>query len=396
MLEGRASGAGTRRYAERMAAQGLAEPAHYRNVGELSCSSVGLGTYLGDSDAKTDALYEEAFGEALSAGCNVVDSAINYRFQRSERSIGAALQDLVGSGRVRREELVVCTKGGFLSFDGEAPRDVRGWFQETFGKTGVATLADVVAGCHCMTPAYLRHQIAQSRANLGLDCLDVYYVHNPESQLDEIPREEFYRRLQSAFGVLEEEVRAGRLQAYGVATWDGFRVDPDAPTHLSLQDVCRAAAAAGGPGHHFRFIQLPFNLSMPEACVLANQTVDAPAGTSSAPAGTGAGGAGVSATAEGAPGRPMTVLAAAARLGVAVVASASLLQTRVLQHMPPAMAEYLPGLQTSAQRALQFVRSAPGVTTALVGMKNVSHVEENLRTVKVPPLDPAALARIFG
>jgi len=48
-------------------------------------------------------------------------------------------------------------------------------------------------------------------------------------------------------------------------------------------------------------------------------------------------------------------------LGVTVVASASLLQGRIDPHA-----------------AIQFVHSAPGITTALIGMSRVEHVEENL------------------
>ena len=379
-IPGHATPEGTAAFAKRHTAResGAAHAGHFRDAFASSpdgprMSSIGIGTYLGDPDGRTDAGYRGSVARAAELGINVIDSAVNYRFQRSERSIGGALQDLIHSGRARREELVICTKGGFLSFDGEAPRNAKAWFEETFSKSGVATLADVVAGCHCMTPAYLKHQIARSRENLGVECLDVYYVHNPETQLDEIPRDEFDRRLAAAFGLLEEEVKAGRLRAYGVATWDGFRVEPDAPNHLSLQDVVRAAESAAGRGHHLRFVQLPFNLAMPEAHVLANQRLGDP----------------------GSP-QPVSILEAVRRLGIAVVASASLLQARVIQRMPAHIAEYIPGLQTPAQRALQFVRSMPGVTTALVGMKDVHHVEENAGLSRIAPLDAGALGRILG
>jgi aryl-alcohol dehydrogenase-like predicted oxidoreductase len=41
-----------------------------------------------------------------------------------------------------------------------------------------------------------------------------------------------------------------------------------------------------------------------------------------------------------------------------------------------------------AQRALQFTRSAPGLATALIGMKQPNHVQQNLELCKKPLLEP--------
>ena len=40
---------------------------------------------------------------------------------------------------------------------------------------------------HCMSPAYLENQIERSRRNLGMETIDLFYVHNPESQLATFP-----------------------------------------------------------------------------------------------------------------------------------------------------------------------------------------------------------------
>ena len=60
------------------------------------------------------------------------------------------------------------------------------------------------------------------------------------------------------------------------------------------------------------------------------------------------------------------------------------------------LAELFPGFSTDAQRALQFARSAPGVTTALVGMSNPSHVVENLALAAQDPAPPEAYQRLFS
>src|SRR5919197_4172030 len=255
-LPGRATADGTARYAARFGGR-LPAP-HFRTLDDLGhVSSLGLGTYLGREDDATDNAYHRAVARALELGFNVFDTAVNYRHQRSERSIGAALAALTAGGAVQRDEVVVATKGGFIPFDTELPRDPGSYFIETYLRSGILRPDDVVANSHSMTPRYLGDQIERSRRNLGVETIDVYYVHNPETQLDEVERAEFLSRLRAAFGALEEAVSARKLRWYGAATWNGFRIAPQERGHLSLVEVLAAAHDAGGADHHFRIIQLP-------------------------------------------------------------------------------------------------------------------------------------------
>jgi len=368
-LQGYATTEGTARYRERFA--GALAAGHFRFEQGLWLSSVGVGTYLGDADEETDLSYTEALTRAVELGANVLDTAANYRFQRSERSLGAALAALVDGGASARDELLVCTKGGYLPFDGQPPRGregVRAYVEETFVRTGVATFEEIVGGSHCMTPRYLAHQVAQSLRNMNLETVDVYYLHNPETQLGFVPRGEFERRLRAAFEQLEGERAAGRLRFYGAATWNGFRVAPQDRGHLSLERMFELAREAGGDAHGFRFVQLPFNLAMPEALVSENQSFK---------------------------GAHVSLLEAARALGVTVVASASLLQGKVARDLPERIRAPLGSLATDALTALQFVRSTPGLTTALVGMSRRAHVEENLQLAKLPPASAEDYSRLF-
>jgi aryl-alcohol dehydrogenase-like predicted oxidoreductase len=307
---------GTARYRERFA------DGDFHVQHGLVLSSIGIGTYLGNPDAATDQSYTRSVVRAVQLGVNVIDTAANYRFQRSERSIGEALKILANEHGIAREELVICTKGGYLPFDGAPPRNVREYVTETFVKPGIISFGDIVAGSHCMTPSYLQSQLDQSLRNMGIECVDVYYIHNPESQLQYIPAAEFYNRLKQAFARLEENRRQGKLAHYGVATWNGFRMPPNSGQHHSLARMVELAREVGGEQHGFHFIQLPFNIAMPEAASVVDE---------------------------------------AQQLGVTVVTSASLMQGRI----PP-------------QTAIEFARSNPGITTALIGMSRVEHVEENL------------------
>ena len=364
-LNGCATLEGTARYRERF--QGAAAQDHFRLAQNRWLSSIGVGTYLGDADDETDARYAESIARAVELGANVIDTAANYRFQRSERAIGAALRE-IGARGFGREELVICTKGGYLPFDGEPPRDVRQYIEDGFIKPGIASFADIAGGAHCMTPRYLESQLSQSLANMNLSCVDVYYVHNPESQLAAVSAKEFWERLRAAFEFLEQSVASGRIKNYGVATWNGFRAEPDAREYDSLERMVEIANEVGGDKHHFRFIQLPLNLAMPEALFFQNQKLG---------------------------DEYVSVLQAAEALGVTAIASGSILQGQVARGLPEAIRDPLGSLATDAQTGIQFVRSAPGITTALVGMSRLAHVEENLQLVSVEPAKADDLLSVF-
>ena len=366
-IAGHATLEGTTHYRERF--QNSAAKNHFRLSQTLWLSSIGLGTYLGNADEATDARYVETVTRAVELGANVIDTAANYRFQRSERAIASALRVLTEDRGFSRAEIVVCTKGGYLPFDGAPPGDIRRYVQETFVAPGIAGFEDIVGGSHCMTPAYLQNQLDQSLRNMDLESVDVYYIHNPESQLGHVSEEQFYARLRAAFAALEKSRAQGQLQFYGIATWTGFRVPAGSSGYHSLARMVDLAHELGGESHGFRFVQLPFNLAMPEALALHNQVVD---------------------------GQQASTLEAAAQLGVTVISSASIFQGRVAQGLPKELRESLGSLPTDAQTAIQFVRSAPGVTTALVGMSSLEHVEENLQLAGVEPLQPEQLMQLFA
>jgi aryl-alcohol dehydrogenase-like predicted oxidoreductase len=353
-IPGVATAEGTARFEARFAERYADD--FYRALGRDSVrvSSVGLGSYLGDCDDATDDSYADTVRAALGHGINLLDTAINYRCQRSERSIGRALAQTIEDGGVARDEVVVCTKGGYIPLDGSAPatrEEYQEYVAREYFERGIMEPEDVVGGGHCIAPGYLASQLERSRANLGLDALDVYYVHNPEQQLDAVSLEELFARLGRAFELLEERCERGEIGVYGCATWNGFRPAPDARGHLELADLVELAQEVAGDAHHFRVVQLPVNLAFTEAVRAQTQTVK---------------------------DRSMTLLEAAAALGVSVVASATLLQGKLAANLPAQLHDAIPGHATDAQRAIAFVRSLPVISAGLVGMKQIEHLEENL------------------
>jgi aryl-alcohol dehydrogenase-like predicted oxidoreductase len=291
---------------------------------------------------------------AINAGINVIDTASNYRCQRSERAVGHAIVEAIAAGDVRRDELVICTKGGYVALDGEPPasRDAyEQWLQRELFEPGFLAPDDLVRGGHSLAPRFLAHQLTQSRANLGVSTIDVYYLHNPEEQLLAVDRDTFRVKMRAAFAMLEERAADGEIAGYGCATWLGLRVLPEHRQHLTLADLVAIAREVGGTTHHFRAVQVPVSLAMTEAARLPTQ----PLGRKLVP-----------------------LLEAAYALGLGVVASAPLMQGRLSAGLPQEMHDLFPSCTTDAQRALRFASSLPGVATVLAGMRNVDHVRENL------------------
>jgi len=342
---------------------------YFRSYGGAVVSSIGLGTYLGEPTDDEDAAYESTVRAALEGGVNVLDTAINYRHQRSERAVGRALAD----SEVDREAVLVATKGGFLPFDGERPADPGRYVREEYVETALVGRDSLARGSHCIAPDFLDDQLDRSLANLGVETVDLYYVHNPETQLAERSQEAVYDQLEAAFERLEERVASGDIRAYGVATWDCFRVPPDHPKHLSLAEVVRraraASDAAGRETTGLRAVQLPFNVRMADA-----YTVDAH---------------------EGPEGR-VSALEFASEAGLSVFTSASIGQGELAapDAIPNAVDAKLAG-DTPAQRALNFARSAPGVTCSLVGTRDPEHLAENVAAGRFEPMGARAFDATF-
>jgi aryl-alcohol dehydrogenase-like predicted oxidoreductase len=356
---GHATRAGTSRFAEWAVAEKGVNGKHFREFCGLQLSSLGIGTYLGGVDGETDRLVEDAVFQSVSSGAvNVVDTAINYRLQRAERSVGRALAHLASEdGTGEREAVFVCTKNGYLSSDGELPSDFWTYIHNEFIKPGKLKPEEIAGEAHSMAVPFLKDQLQRSLANLGLECVDLLYLHNAaESWLAELGYRRFIEKLWEVFTAYEDERKRGRILYYGMASWSCFRVKRGEAEHVNLDDVVDVARGVGGEDHGFRFVQLPFNVAMNEALTQGNQRIA---------------------------DEPLTTFDAAGRLGVGVFTSAPLSQARLLGHTR------VPELEGSkALSLIQFARSAhPAVVAPLIGQKNPEHVRENLRIAMTPPLN---------
>lgn len=362
---GYATPEGTKRFAQRSEqTQGIPAEHFSTTAGGLTLSRLGMGSYLGDfSDQENTWMREAVIASINSGAINVLDTAINYRYQASEVSIGQALDQLFSQGTLKRDEVFVASKNGYLTPDYRVQGSANDYMKTTYVDTGIIGAGDVVGGIHCMTPTFLADQLQRSLNNLGLQTLDLMYLHNPaESQLATLGPENFIQNLAQAFAYLESARQDGKIRYYGIASWDCFRTEPGKdPSYMALSDVVSLAYAIAGQDHGCRFIQLPYNYAMLEALGYQNQPYQE---------------------------QWRSLLDVAQALGIGVFTSAPLLQGQLLQHAPD-ISEIRPELTQPSQSCLQFARSTPGILAPLVGHKHPNHVGENLKVAKSRPLSEA-------
>ncbi len=352
MIDGFATSDGTANFA----ANSVADPKNFRQFEGLTLSNVGVGTYLGEPNSETDTLVKNAVKQSILAGINVIDTAINYRAQKAERSVGAALAELINEGKIDRNQVFISTKNGYVTNDADIKEDFWQYVNREYVKSGIISAGDISSGYHCMTVPYLEDQLNRSLKNLGLECIDLIYLHNAvEGQIKDVSREDFMKKLESVFSFYEQKRKEGKIRFYGMATWECYRVTPDDPQYLSLNETITLAKKVGGENHGFRFIQLPFNMYLDQAFMIKNQDSD---------------------------GQQTSILDATTKHNIGVFTSVPLMQGKLLA--PGVMPEF-DELKPSI-RALQFIRSTPGVLAPLVGHKSELHVTENLEVMKIPPM----------
>ncbi|KAH7294594.1 hypothetical protein KP509_27G008900 [Ceratopteris richardii] len=365
-IPGHADPMGTANYANRIGPD--AGPGHFRTLragdklGNLIVSSLGIGTYLGPDSDSVDREYIESITRSLTMGINVIDCAANYRNMRSELLIGHCLSMAIKQGIVSRNEVIVCSKAGFLAFDYRESIDPYTYIDEKYIKTNLFKRDEFLGGCHCLSPAYLKNQLELSRRNMGLETIDIYFIHNPETQLSQVPRSTLLSRIKAAMQAMEECCAEGKIAMYGIATWNGFRVNASNKQHLPLEEILSYAKDIAGDDHHFKVIQAPYNSRLQQAAKEASQPVR---------------------------GRRMPLLHAAHHLGLSVMTSATLNQGSLCKNLDPDIRKISANIgeqRTDAQAAIQFVRTTPGIVTSFVGMRQVMHVEENGSLIRHPAI----------
>ncbi len=272
VIPGLATEEATKAYADRIWKDNpQISPNNWRVLEGLTVSKIGFGTYRINGDAGQ----EEALKKSLREGLNLIDTSSNYMAGEAEKTVGKVLAELIHDGEIKREEVVLVTKGGYaqqqdLLYLHDNPMD------------DVVEMGPELA--HCIHPDFLDMQLERSLERLGVEAVDVFMLHNPEYYLmwakdngvsAEDAQAEYAKRLLKAFVYLEDKAKEGKIGFYGVSS-NTFVTPKDDPTHTDLavmfEQAQEAAKQAWGRRKRpmFRCIQLPMNLLEPNAVRLKN------------------------------------------------------------------------------------------------------------------------------
>ncbi|MFA7496402.1 MAG: aldo/keto reductase [Acidithiobacillus sp.] len=370
LIPGAANSVGTKHYVARFT-DTLAEE-HFSDFlnTRIKLSSLGVGTFPGGVDDITDVAVAAIVAQSLQSGINVIDTGANYRFGRAGRAVGVGIAKAMATG-IQREEFFVVGKGGFLTFTQGRPADPLAFFREEVVAQGLGKEEDLAQGVHCLSPSYIAWQLDNLREQTGLETLDVFLVDQPEVHIPIIGKERMYQKLLDVFTMLEQAVQDNKIRYYGISTFNACRVETDHTLFQSLTSLIGLAEKAAGQGnrHHLRVVEMPFNALMPEAYTRFSQV-------------TGQGNIG-------------STIQAAFQLKLTVMASHTLGKGLLAQEEVPSLQEGIPELANAAQRAIQFVRSTPGIGVTLVGMSSPLHLADFLAVAKQLPLPKERYLAMF-
>ena len=260
-------------------------PNSWRVSEGLTHGKIGFGTYrLSGTPTQRAALRQ-----ALTHGVNLIDGSRNYVGGQAEVVVGEVLADLVHSGNLQREAVILCTKAGYI----------QGQLYDQLQATPPAEVVRFADGLwHCLHPDFLATQLAASREALGVETIDFFLLHNPEYFLQwcaqpadpftpttaarpadlATARQQFYQRLTQAFVFCEQAAQRGEIQYYGISS--NTLVSPASATDfVDLNQVYAAADAAAQQAWGrkkrplFRIVQCPLNLLELGALKEPNHTV---------------------------------------------------------------------------------------------------------------------------
>jgi aryl-alcohol dehydrogenase-like predicted oxidoreductase len=215
---------------------------------------ISFGTYR---TTFQNPVHQEAINYALDNGVKYIDTSANYMYGEAEVLIGQALE------KRNREEFTIVSKGGYIQGP-NLQRVKEGW--------QVDELVEYDPNCfHSISPMFLEDQIEKSLERLNSSYIDCYLLHNPEYYLlanikrdttdEDLDKHHaiMQERIKKAFAFLETMVEKGKIKSYGISS-NSFAKKQNDYHFLEYKYLLDYAKELGSENHHFKVIQLPFNM----------------------------------------------------------------------------------------------------------------------------------------
>ena len=165
-----------------------------RTIGSLSVSPIAMGgAHWSLWEDRDDDQSIRTINAGIDAGINFIDTAHRYTFandtSHNEWLIKKALDAAGWASPVKASDIVVGTKGGHFYLDGDGPIDGR--------------------------PETLRRHAELSLKTLGVESLDLYYLHWPDPQVPIV----------ESMGEIETMRLEGKIRNVGVSNFDRDQLD---------------------------------------------------------------------------------------------------------------------------------------------------------------------------
>ncbi len=237
-------------------------------------AAIGLGTYLGSFSDEDSKQYIDAITYAVKNGIAAIDTAINYRGMRSEKDVGNAVNALISSGAIKREDIAIASKAGLLFGDITSGRNPMKCLQEVLAPKGIqlSDFCEYDGLYQTLNPDFFDIALQLSLQNLGIDMLDIHYIHIPEITRAKLTDAEFYERIAKLFAWYEDKVAEGKIRYYGLALELCAMEPEEEKWYINVEKAGHIAREISNGNSHFKYIQIPYNIQYPYAATVRNQS----------------------------------------------------------------------------------------------------------------------------
>ena len=238
---------------------------------------IALGTHTGDFSKEDSKSYVQAIIHAIQNGINTIDGAINYRGMLSELDESAAIHTLIDSGAVQREELFITSKAGLLFGDIQAGMNPLKYLSEILEPNGINKddFVEYEGLYQTLNPRFYQIALDKTLENLGLEYLDLHYIHIPEISRLQLSKEQFYDRMYTLLEWYEEKVIEGKIRYYGLALEFMVEEADDTKWHFEIEEIKKMADQIADGKSHLRYVLFEYNMFCDSGKTVANQTVSA-------------------------------------------------------------------------------------------------------------------------
>lgn len=300
---------------------------------------IALGTHLGDFSEEDSQKYIQAIIHSIRNGIYTIDGAINYRGMCSEKDEGIAINTLMQEDNLKRDDLFITSKAGLLFGDVRASINPQRYLNEILISNGITKedFAEYEGLYQTLNPLFYETALNKSLQNLGLDYLDVHYIHIPEISRMVMSEKQFYDKMELLFKWYEQKISEGKIRHYGIAL--EFMVEePDNENwHFEIEEIKLRSDRAANGNSHLKYILFEYNMECHSANTVANQSINL---------------------------QKMSLINACHELGLQTVASMPFLQGDGFNRY-------------SLREMLDYVTAA--MDHVIVGSKNINHIDEIIK-----------------